>query len=544
MNPPATYRSRFTRLVAGLAVIAAAILGASVLVILWVLGAASSEMDRTQHAGQTQLVRAIVQTYQNRVASEVADYVSWSELHQYTSRAPDPAFENNSLGPYLKETFGTDDVFIIARSGRVAYAYRTRKNGATAKALALSPQMQRLARSAFAAEDAGRRRMFSGLVSLDGTTAIVAASTIHPPEIKVPSQFVLIEAQEASAVGVTRLGKQYGLSGLTVSSGNGPGVALMNPWGDPSGLSINWMTTASGRQLFHRVLPVILLIGVLTALAFAGVAIAWWRFLSDLKEGENRVMAAELEAARVQTRAAEETSRSKSAFIANMSHELRTPLNAILGFSEVLKSEIFGPIPRGKYREYIGDIHASGKHLLRLVNDILQLSKIEADKMQTNMENVSAHEAIADSMRVVGILAAKRNIRIEVHRDSASPQIVADKNGLEQILLNILSNAVKFSEDGGLVEIRCSATSGHCIIRISDRGCGIPTDTLAQLGNPFVQAEGAFARKYQGTGLGLAISFRLAQMMGASLVIDSIEGDGTTATLTLRMAETAQVHAA
>jgi len=544
MNPPATYRSRSTRLVAGLAVIAAAILGASVLVILWVLGNASSQMDRAEHAGQTQLVRAIIKTYQNRVASEVADYVSWSELYDYTSRAPDPAFENNSLGPYLKETFGTDDVFIIARSGRVAYAYRTRKEGATAKALALSPQMQRLAASAFSAEDAGHRRMFSGMVSLDGTTAIVAASTIHPPEIKVPAQFVLIEAQEATVAGVARLGRDYGLTDLAVSPGNGPGIALMNPWGRPSGLSLNWMSAASGRALFHQVLPVILLIGVLAALAFAGVAITWWRFLNDLRESEARVMAAELEATRVQARAAEETSRSKSAFIANMSHELRTPLNAILGFSEVLKTEIFGPMPKGKYREYIGDIHTSGRHLLRLVNDILQLSKIEADKMTTNIEAVSAHDAIADSMRVVGILAEKRNIRIQVHRGPTSPQIAVDKNVLEQILLNILSNAVKFSEEGGLVEVRCAEAGGRCVIRVSDRGCGIPAETLVQLGNPFVQAEGAFARKYQGTGLGLAISFRLAQLMGASLVIDSIEGDGTTATLTVTMAEAAQIHAA
>ena len=550
MASSATYRSRSTRLVAGLAVIAAAILGASVLVILWVLGTASSQMDRVQHTGQTLLVRAIIKTYQNRVASEVADYVSWSELYDYTMGPPDPAFENNSLGPYLKETFGTDDVFIIARSGRVAYAYRTRKEGAAAEALALSPQMQQLAASAFAAEDAGHRRMFSGLVSLDGLPAIVAASTIHPPEIKVPAQFVLIEAQEAPAVGVARLGRDYGLTELMVSSGNGTdsnqGIALMNPWGRPSGLSINWVSAASGRALFHQVLPVILLIGIVAALAFAGVAITWWRFLNDLRESEGRVMAAELEATRAQALAAEETSRSKSAFIANMSHELRTPLNAILGFSEVLRTEIFGPMPKGKYREYIGDIHTSGKHLLRLVNDILQLSKIEAGKMEANVETICAHDAIAASMRVVLILAAKRNIRIQFHHGSTSPQIAADKNALEQILLNILSNAVKFSNEGGLVEITCTEAGERCTIRISDQGCGIPARTLAQLGKPFVQAEGAFARKYQGTGLGLAISFRLAQMMGASLVIDSIEGDGTTATLTVAMAdsEAAQVYAA
>jgi signal transduction histidine kinase len=546
MAPPATYRSRSTRLVAGLAVIAAAILGVSVLVILWVLGTASAEMDRAQKAGQTRLVHAILKTYQDRVASEVADYVSWSELDNYTKGPRDRTFEDNSLGPYLKQTFGTDDVFIIDRTGRATYSYRTGKD-ATADVLALSHPIRQLAENAFAAEDAGHRRMISGVTSLNGMPAIVAASTIHPPEIpaSVRSRFVLIEARELDAADTAALGKEYGLADLKIGPANGPGIALMNPEQRPSDFTIGWTSSANGRQLFHQLLPVILLIGILAALALAAVASTWWRFLGELKEGEDRVLAAELEATKAQARVAEETSRSKSAFIANMSHELRTPLNAILGFSEALLSGTFGPVPAGKYREYIGDIHVSGRHLLRLVNDILQLSKIEADKIETNVETVSAHDVIADSMRVVSILAEKRDIRLQLHRGPVSPQIVADKNALEQILLNILSNAVKFSEEGGLVEIACAPAADHCIIRVADRGCGIPAHTLAQLGKPFVQAEGAFTRKYQGTGLGLAISFRLAERMGASLVIDSIEGEGTTATLTLRTAHSAaQVSAA
>jgi signal transduction histidine kinase len=384
------------------------------------------------------------------------------------------------------------------------------------------------------------------MISLDGVPAMVAASTIRPSAVKTASQFALLEADELDPAATATLGKEYGISDLKIDRSRGRGIALMNPQRLPSGFTISWMGSASGRQLFRQVLPAVLLISGIAALAFAGVALAWWRFLNDLKESERRILAAEMETIRAQARAAEETSKSKSAFIANMSHELRTPLNAILGFSEALHSETFGPLPKGKFREYIGDIHTSGKHLLRLVNDLLQLSKIEADKMETKIETVSAHDAIASSMRVVRIIAAKRNIRIEIHRDSTSPQIAADGDLLQQILLNVLSNAIKFSDDGGLVEIRCERAGDHCIIKVGDRGCGIPAETLAQLGKPFVQAEGAFARKYQGTGLGLAISFRLAQLMDASLAIDSIEGTGTNATLTLRMAsrETAQISAA
>ena len=544
MTPPITYRSRSTRLVAGFAVTAAAILGVSILVILWVLGTSSSAMDRAQNEGQTQLVRAIIKTDRDRVLTALADDTTWTDLFNHLKGPPDPAWEVENLGPYLLQTFGIDDVFIVTRSGRVAYSYRADQKDPTGDTLPGSKMLQQLAMSAFARE--GRTGVtsgaISGVVSLDGTPAMAAASVMHPTGVKTPPEFAMVEADVLPPKVMAALGQRYGISDLKIERSKDAGIDLMDPEQLPSGFGVSWLESTNGRQLFHHVLPAILLVSGIAALAFAGVALTWWRFLDDLKEGERRVLAAELEATRAEARAAEETSKSKSAFIANMSHELRTPLNAILGFSEVLHSETFGPMPEGKYREYIGDIHTSGEHLLRLVNDLLQLSKIEADKMETNIGIVSAHDAIAASVRVVRILASRRNIRIEIHRDSTSPQIVADGDLLQQILLNVLSNAVKFSNDGGVVEIRCARAGDHCVIRVADRGCGIPPETLAQLGKPFVQAEGAFARKYQGTGLGLAISFRLAQLIGASLEIDSIEGDGTTASLTLRLASREAAH--
>jgi signal transduction histidine kinase len=535
MALPVTYQSRSTRLVAGLAVTAATILCVSVLVILWVLGTSSSAMDRAQNDGQTHLVRALLKSRQNQVVTALSDYTTWIDLFNHLKGPADPAWEVENLGPYLLQTFDIDDIFIVTRSGRVVYSYRADRKDVTGNTLPGSKLLQQLAVSAFAQEN--RPGAISGVILLDGTPAMAAASVIRPTGVKTAPEFAMVEADVLPPNVAAAMGKAYGLSDLKIERSQGRGLALMDPQNRPSGFTVSWAESASGRQLFHQVLPAILVISIIAALAFAGVAFTSWRFLSDLKEGEGRVLAAELEATRAQARAAEETSRSKSAFIANMSHELRTPLNAILGFSEVLRAGTFGPLPKGKYGEYIGDIHASGEHLLRLVNALLQLSKIEADKMDTRIETVSAHDAIDSSISMVGILAAKRDIRIQIHRHSASPQILADKDLLQQILINLLSNAVKFSEDGGLVEIGCTHDAEHCVIRISDRGCGIPAETLAQLGKPFVQAEGAFSRKYQGTGLGLAISFRLAQLMGASLAIDSIEGDGTTATLTLRIAD-------
>jgi signal transduction histidine kinase len=528
-------------LVAGLAATAAAILCVSVLAILWVLGTSSSAMDRVQNEGQTRLVRAIVKTREDRVATALADYTTWIDLFNHLKGPSDPAWEIENLGPYLQQTFGIDDVCIVNRSGHVAYSYRAERKDPTDKDLPGSRLLQQLAMNAFAREDAGHQNTTSGVISLDGTPAIAAAALLRPTGVKTAPEFAMVEADVLTPAAIAALGKEYGIADLKVERSNGPGIALSDLRNRASGFTMGWRESTSGRQLFRQVLPGILIISVIMALAFGATALTFWRFLNDLKEGEKagerRVMAAELEATQAQAHAAEETSRSKSAFIANMSHELRTPLNAIIGFSEVLHSEALGPQAKSKYREYIGDIHASGQHLLRLVNDILQLSKIEADKVEAKNQAVSVHDAIASGVRMVRILAAKRKVHILVCKNATSPRVMADGDMLQQILLNLLSNAVKFSSEGGLLEIDCEETKEGCIIKVSDQGCGIPPETLAQLGKPFTQAEGAFARKYQGTGLGLAISFRLAQMIGASLAIDSTEGVGTTATLTLKLAD-------
>src|SRR5579872_5818557 len=315
MTPPRTYRSRSTRLVAGLAATAAAILGVSVLVILWVLGTSSSAMDRAQNAGQTHLVHAILKSRQSRVVTALVDDSTWSGLYEYLKGPRNPRWEAENLGPYLHQTFGIDDVFIVSRSGRVVYAYRAAQDVGAGNVLPGSQVLQQLARSAFAADDAGRPGIISGVISLGGVPAMAAASTIRPSEVSAASQFALVEADELDPAATAAMGKDYGLSDLTIGRSKGQGIDLLDPAQRPSGFTIEWMGSANGRQLFRHVLPAILLISGIAALAFAGLALTWWRFLDHLKEGEQRVLAAELETMRAQARAAEETSRSKSAFI-------------------------------------------------------------------------------------------------------------------------------------------------------------------------------------------------------------------------------------
>jgi two-component system cell cycle sensor histidine kinase PleC len=243
----------------------------------------------------------------------------------------------------------------------------------------------------------------------------------------------------------------------------------------------------------------------------------------------------------VEKHRAEEASRSKSEFLANMSHELRTPLNAINGFSEIMRSELYGPLGDPKYREYVDDILSSGKHLLELIDDILDMSKIEAGTLELEQKRVDLEKTLQECVRLVAKRASDQGVRLTSSVGHA-PAIWADQRAVKQVTLNLLSNAIKFTEAGGEVAVTCEADLDGVTIVVADSGAGMERDKLALLGRPFAQVSDQFAKKRNGAGLGLALSKALVDMQGGILAIASQPGKGTVACATLPRRKDAKVR--
>jgi signal transduction histidine kinase len=213
-----------------------------------------------------------------------------------------------------------------------------------------------------------------------------------------------------------------------------------------------------------------------------------------------------------------------------MSHELRTPLNAVIGFAEVIRDELLGPVGRKQYQEYAGDICKAGTHLLDLINDILSVSRIDLGKVRLNETELNLEPVIRSAMRLLGRRAEEKSITIAVDLAPNLPALAADERALKQVLVNLLTNAVKFSDEESRIVVSARENDG-LVIAVTDSGIGIDAEILDKVKQPFFQAEAALERRFEGAGLGLAIADGLMQLHGGSLEIESVVGQGTTVTL-------------
>jgi signal transduction histidine kinase len=242
--------------------------------------------------------------------------------------------------------------------------------------------------------------------------------------------------------------------------------------------------------------------------------------ISELIERENLMREAK--------ESAETADRAKSEFLANMSHELRTPLNAVIGFSQILSDEIYGPLGHDSYKGYAGNIHESGQHLLAVINDILDLSKIEAGKFTPTPVPTNPVEIIGNSLRICELQAEEKGVRLVSEIDGDVAEFMVDQLMFKQILMNLLSNAVKFTPEGGCVTLTmATAPDGGLEVRIEDTGIGMTEAEIEVALEPFGQADGSLSRKFEGTGLGLPLAKRMIELHHGTLSINSMPGRGT-----------------
>ena len=247
--------------------------------------------------------------------------------------------------------------------------------------------------------------------------------------------------------------------------------------------------------------------------------------ISDLKETRQALNQA--------LRAAEEQNNNKSEFLANMSHELRTPLNAIIGFSDMIRGEVMGPVGNLRYIEYAEDIYSSGEHLHAIICDILDLSKIETGLFEIHMEEISLPPLLDFCISTVKSLTVKKNIKLKSNAHDHNVILSTDPLMLKRVIINLLNNAVKFTENGGTVELRVSLNnSGGLLVNIIDSGIGVSEADMEKIFEPFMQAQNSHASSQSGTGLGLPISKQLTEAISAKFSLASTVGKGTDCTLT------------
>lgn len=224
---------------------------------------------------------------------------------------------------------------------------------------------------------------------------------------------------------------------------------------------------------------------------------------------------------------------AKSAYLADMTHELRTPLNAVIGFSEIIADEVLGPCGNEKYREFARDIHAASTHLLHLINDVLELSKIEAGRLELNERDTDIRLLVVSCQRMLQEQVRRAGLQLTIDIAADLPEVVCDPLKLKQVLLNLMTNAIKFTHRGGCIGVRAFRHDGKVVMSVTDNGVGIPAREIPRVLTPFVQAAHTRLMTDEGTGLGLPLSKKLMELHGGTLDLHSGVGVGTQVTLTL-----------
>ncbi|HUL05127.1 MAG TPA: ATP-binding protein [Candidatus Acidoferrum sp.] len=527
---------------AGAALLALLVVGGALVVGL-IISAARGQ-DRIAAEKSIELVRVALEIRARNTALSVKDYAWWTEAVRNLVDTPSATWAYGHIGPTSYDSIGMKLVTVIDAAGHQTFTFIA---GEPATFDVMGSQAIGLQTLIAAARSASPLEPVpaTGLIKVGDQlySVALAALTVAKGDPLLPNEkprSLLLFGRPLDAPAIDEIASEYRIDGLTlVAPGGAVGertsLPLRTADGDLVG-ALAWTPERPGNALIRRMLVPVG--ATIAGLALLSLIILWQirevdrarrenQHNLEIIEGKN----SELITARDE---AEYANRAKSQFLAVMSHELRTPLNAIIGFSEIMYAEPYGALGDKRYKQYVQDIHNSGGHLLSIINDILDLSKIEAGQAELNEEEVHLPTLIAAVHRIMQERAAKADLTFECDSGEELPSVRADRRALKQILLNLLANAVKFTPKGGKVGLRMAIDDeGGLRMTVYDTGIGIEPRDIPRALSAFGQVDASWSRRYEGAGLGLPISRALVRLHGGTLELNSQPGMGTAVTVRL-----------
>ena len=491
----------------------------------------SRSQDQAARQESVHLTKAVLAAVTRRLADQTLDYAYWDQTVNNLITRVDLDWADKNIGIYMHKTFGIASSFVLNAGNRPVCAMIDGKRRTSDPLSMFQAGLDKLLERARAASLTAVPFPVTGFVKAGETIHIASISLLAHKEKPIVTDAILIFTKALDPAALVKMSSNYQLEGLRIAASDEallPAVLpLTSAAGDRLGF-LTWNPKTPGQEMLRWLIPFVVSI----FLIFAGIAHIFFRktqlITTTLSNNLAEIQAAQ-EALREAKETAEKANKAKSEFLANMSHELRTPLNSVIGFSSVMEEGIFGPLGHENYLEYVGAVQDSGKHLLNLVNDILDISKIEAGEMEFEETVVDVDDLIRASAKIVANSADKAEITLNIDVPENTPHLRGDDLRLKQILLNLLANAIKFTPAEGRVSVSaCIDQSNAMTWRIIDTGVGISAKDLPRILKPFEQIRGAVAHTHEGTGLGLYLTKSLTEAHEGTLEIESEVGRGTT----------------
>ncbi|MPZ09489.1 MAG: hypothetical protein GEU89_04665 [Kiloniellaceae bacterium] len=528
------------------------LIGGLVAIIVVLLLFAAREQNGLAVKTSEHLARSVLAAEADSVANQARDYATWGESVENIVLSLNETWADENIGTWAYEGLGMDATVVVDGQGQATFGMIEGERLGPEVLDRLSNGFDELIAATRAAPLDPVGVSVKGYVLLDGAIAIAAAAPIvwtdgRPAHDESGASSILVYLRSIDTEMLESIEHRYLLSGFRLAGASdrpaGATVGLVARSGAVLGRLV-WEPDQPGLAMIHLLLLPGICSVLLVALLLRFVVRRAQRTVRDLEMSHGALQELTVSLAAARDRAEQQTkveselrgkavaaSRAKSEFLALVSHELRTPLNAILGFSETIATQVFGSFATERYRDYARDIHESGSHLLSIINDILDLSKVEAGRYDLHEEEVVLGDILRRCTALLRERAEQRSLSLTCQ--DSTVRLRADPRALKQIVFNLLSNAIKFTDAGGRIELGSTAGAEDLQITVSDTGIGMSEEELSRARQPFGQAGSALTRSAGGTGLGLNVTESLIELHGGHLKIHSAPGQGTSAVVHL-----------